>query len=193
MQTQSLHEPGAISNGTRHPTSPMADAVSVVCDILMRSGQTTSLQLRSCCQGWALVKTIFHLWHCFSYMPSAVKCHLQPFCWVQMAKVGVALTKGLTGAPPPLTAAPMDTDLPPEAIASKDAAGQVSGAGTAVKTLISASTDDHNWVEPQAFKSLVGRGHADFSSGHQQAISTLACIGSPFAAVDTSLAAPACL
>ena len=108
-----------------------------------------------------------------------------------MAKVGVALTKGLTGAPPPFTAVPMDTDLPPEAIASKDAAGQVSGAGTAVKAPASACADDHNWVEPQAFKSLVGRGHADFSSGHQQVISALACIGNPLAAVDTSLAAPA--
>lgn len=94
--------------------------------------------------------------------------HLQSFFWVQMAKVGVALTKGLTGAPPPFTAAPMDTDLPPEAIASKNAAGQVSGAGTAVKAPASASADDHNWVEPQAFKSLVGRGNADFASGHQQ-------------------------
>ena len=113
--------------------------------------------------------------------------------WVQMAKVGVALTKGLTGAPPPVTAAPMETDLPPEAIASKHAAGQVSGAGTAVKAPASASADDHNWVEPQAFKSLVGRGHADFSSGHQQVVSALACIGNPFAAVGTSLVGPACL
>ena len=109
-----------------------------------------------------------------------------------MAKVGVALTKGLTGAPPPFTAAPMDTDLPPEAIASKDAAGQVSGAGTAVKAPASASTDDHHWVEPHAFKSLVGRGHADFSSGHQQVISAPACTSNPFAAVDIRLAAPAC-
>lgn len=85
-----------------------------------------------------------------------------------MAKVGVALTKGQTGAPLPFTTAAMDTDLPPEVIASKDAAGQVSGAGTSVKAAASASEDDHNWVEPQAFKSLVGRGHADFSSGHQQ-------------------------
>ncbi|KAL3152058.1 hypothetical protein ABBQ32_001169 [Trebouxia sp. C0010 RCD-2024] len=86
----------------------------------------------------------------------------------QMAKVGVALTQGRTGAPPPSSAAPMDTDLQPEAIASKDAAGQMSGAGTTVKAAASGSGDDHNWVEPQAFKSLVGRGHADFSSGHQQ-------------------------
>lgn len=85
-----------------------------------------------------------------------------------MAKVGVALTQGRTGAPPPFSAAPMDTDLPPQVIGSKDAAGQVSGAGTAIKAAASASDDDHNWVEPQAFKSLVGRGHADFSSGHQQ-------------------------
>ena len=85
-----------------------------------------------------------------------------------MAKLGVALTKGQTGAPPPLTAAPMDTDVTTEAVAAKDAAGIVSGAGTTVEGAASSSEDEHNWVEPQAFKSLVGRAHADFSSGHQQ-------------------------
>ena len=69
--------------------------------------------------------------------------------FVQMAKVGVALTKGQTGAPPPFTAAPMDTDLTPAAIAAKDAAGQVSGAGTAVKASTSSSEEEHNWVEPK--------------------------------------------
>lgn len=102
-----------------------------------------------------------------------------------MAKVGVALTKGRTGAPPPSSAAPMDTDLQPGAIASKDAAGQVSGAGTAVKAAAFGSEDDHNWVEPQAFKSLVGRGHADFSSGHQQVdIFALPWFSKPSAAAD---------
>ncbi|KAL0051048.1 hypothetical protein WJX82_001112 [Trebouxia sp. C0006] len=85
----------------------------------------------------------------------------------QMAKVGVALSKGRTGAPPPSTAAPMEEDIPTRAIASKDAAGQVSGAGTTVKPSYSGE-EEHNWVEPQAFRSLVGKGHADFSSGHQQ-------------------------
>lgn len=85
----------------------------------------------------------------------------------QMAKVGVALTQGRTGAPTPSTAAPMDTDLQPAAVAAKDTAGQVSGAGTAVKGG-GSDGEQHNWVEPQAFKSLVGKGHADFSSGHQQ-------------------------
>lgn len=84
---------------------------------------------------------------------------------MQMAKVGVALTTGRTGAPPLSTAAPMEEAIAPNAIASKDAAGQVSGAGTSVKP---SGEDQHNWVEPQAFKSLVGKGHADFSSGHQQ-------------------------
>ena len=84
-----------------------------------------------------------------------------------MAKVGVALSKGRTGAPPPSTAAPMEEDIPTGAIASKDAAGQVSGAGTTVKPSDSGE-EEHNWVEPHAFKSLVGKGHADFSSGHQQ-------------------------
>ena len=84
-----------------------------------------------------------------------------------MAKVGVALTNGRTGAPPLSTAAPMEQDLAPNSIASKDAAGVVSGAGTSVKA-DHTNKDEHSWVEPQAFKSLVGKGHADFSSGHQQ-------------------------
>ena len=91
-----------------------------------------------------------------------------------MAKVGVALTTGRTGAPPPSTAAPMEEDIAAGGPASMDAAGLVSGAGTAVKAS-RGSEEQHNWVEPQAFKSLVGRGHADFSSGHQQVPQLLKC------------------
>ena len=85
---------------------------------------------------------------------------------VQMAKVGVALTTGQTGAAPPSSAVPMEQDLP---ASSTDAAGHVSGAGTEVKGG-TADTDAQNWVQPQSFKSLVGKGHADFSSGHQQVL-----------------------
>lgn len=86
---------------------------------------------------------------------------------MQMAKVGVALTNGRTGAPLPSSAAPMEEDAAPSAIASKDTAGQVSGAGTSVKPS-GPGEEEQNWVEPQAFKSLVGKGNAEFSSGHQQ-------------------------
>ena len=96
-------------------------------------------------------------------MPSSYKHY-----FMQMAKVGVALTRGQTGAPSPFTAAPMDTNTTSQAVTDKDAAGLVSGAGTAVKGAAAVPEDEHKWVEPQAFKSLVGRGHADFSSGHQQ-------------------------
>lgn len=90
---------------------------------------------------------------------------------VQMAKVGVALTTGRTGAAPPSSAVPMEQDLPAP---SSDAAGQVSGAGTEVKGS-SGDTDVQNWVQPQSFKSLVGKGHADFSSGHQQVLVSTTC------------------
>ena len=86
-----------------------------------------------------------------------------------MAKVGVALTTGQTGAAPPSSAVPMEQDLPARAATSTDAAGHVSGAGTEVKGG-TADTDAQNWVQPQSFKSLVGKGHADFSSGHQQVL-----------------------
>lgn len=86
----------------------------------------------------------------------------------QMAKVGVALTTGRTGAPPPSSsAAPMEEDVASSVVASKDTAGQVSGAGTSVKPS-GHGEEEQNWVEPQAFKSLVGKGNAEFSSGHQQ-------------------------
>ena len=53
--------------------SPTAAAVSMVRDALMTSVQATSLQLRSCCQEWALNKDVSHAsWHCFSCMSSAV-------------------------------------------------------------------------------------------------------------------------
>lgn len=85
-------------------------------------------------------------------------------CFVQMAKVGVALTTGRTGAPPVLSDTPMEEDLAPSAMPSTNSAGQVSGAGTRTQT----EADAQNWVQPQSFKSLVGRGHPEFASGHQQ-------------------------
>lgn len=84
-----------------------------------------------------------------------------------MAKVGVALTTGQTGGPPPSSAVPMKQDLPGSATPGKDAAGTVSGAGTAVEAS-STEAEAQTWVQPQSFKTLVGKGHADFSSGHQQ-------------------------
>lgn len=97
---------------------------------------------------------------------------------MQMAKVGVALTSGRTGGPPPSSAIPMEQDLPVNATPPLDAAGQVSGAGTAVGSSSSGTAGDtggpdvdaQNWVQPQSFKTLVGKGHADFSSGHQQVL-----------------------
>ncbi len=59
-----------------------------------------------------------------------------------MAKVGVALTEGRTGAP---LAQSMD----------------VEANGDARK-------EDGNTVRPAAFKSLVGQGHAEFQSNRQQ-------------------------
>ncbi|KAI8465117.1 MAG: hypothetical protein J3K34DRAFT_473698, partial [Monoraphidium minutum] len=61
----------------------------------------------------------------------------------QLAKVGVALVEGRTGAPPPPPAA-MDTD-----------------AATADAPRVRS-------VRPLAFKALVGRGHHEFSSARQQ-------------------------
>ena len=93
-----------------------------------------------------------------------------------MAKVGVALTTGRTGAAPASSVVPMEQDLPASAAPSTDTAGQVSGAGTEVKASTS-DTDAQSWVQPQSFKSLVGKGHADFSSGHQQVLACC-CLGS---------------
>lgn len=66
----------------------------------------------------------------------------------QMAKVGVALTEGRTGAP---AAEPMDMESNGDA-----------------KKSAAASKEDSNAVRPAAFKSLVGQGHAEFQSNRQQ-------------------------
>ena len=50
------------------------------------------------------------------------------------------------------------------AVNGTDAAGLISGAGTEVQ-----DGDEGTWVEPQRFKSLVGRGHVEFSTNRQQA------------------------
>ncbi|BDA47746.1 Ubiquitin carboxyl-terminal hydrolase 5 [Coccomyxa sp. Obi] len=66
----------------------------------------------------------------------------------QMAKVGVALTEGRTGAP---TASPMDIQ----------SNGNAADAAPAPK-------GDTNSVRPQSFKTLFGKGHSEFQSNRQQ-------------------------
>lgn len=68
----------------------------------------------------------------------------------QLAKMGVALVNGRTGAPPP-PPTPMEADGAPE-----------TGGGGGSKA------DGTESVRPLAFKTLVGRGHHEFSSARQQ-------------------------
>ena len=83
-----------------------------------------------------------------------------------MAKLGVALTTGRTGQPAGPSSMAVDGPAAATAAANgTDAAGLVSGAGTEVQ-----DGDEGTWVEPQRFKSLVGRGHAEFSTNRQQVI-----------------------
>lgn len=77
----------------------------------------------------------------------------------QMAKVGVALTEGRTGAP---TASPMDIQ----------SNGNAADAAPAPK-------EDTNSVRPQSFKSLVGKGHSEFQSNRQQVCAVLSCCSDP--------------
>lgn len=65
-----------------------------------------------------------------------------------MAKVGVALTEGRTGVS---AAAPMDIE-------------SNGGAGVAA----AVPREESNAVRPQAFKTLIGRGNAEFQSNRQQ-------------------------
>lgn len=92
----------------------------------------------------------------------------------QLAKLGVALVQGRTGAPPPLAApggrAAMDTDAPTTAatadggaaVAAAAAGGNAAAAGGGRGGVVTES------VRPLAFKTLVGRGHHEFSSARQQ-------------------------
>ena len=81
-----------------------------------------------------------------------------------MAKLGVALTTGRTGQPAGPSSMAVDGPAAAAAAANgTDAAGLVSGAGTEVQ-----DGDEGTWVQPQRFKSLVGRGHVEFSTNRQQ-------------------------
>ena len=87
---------------------------------------------------------------------------------LQMAKLGRAMTTAQTGqAPEPSAAEPAGAGEPQDLLMEEvhengklqPAAAQQAdgGAGT-----------QGTWVQPQRFKSLVGRGHSEFSTGRQQ-------------------------
>lgn len=81
----------------------------------------------------------------------------------QLAKVALALTTGRTGAPV----------APPLAGGAAGDAMQVDGGAPAALAGAAAPTEappaaEPCAVKPAAFKSLVGRGHAEFSSSRQQ-------------------------
>ncbi|GBF95360.1 ubiquitin carboxyl-terminal hydrolase [Raphidocelis subcapitata] len=87
----------------------------------------------------------------------------------QMAKVGAALVEGRTGAPPP-PPAPMDADGAATADAPASAAAAAAGGNAAAAgggRGGGAATQTQS-VRPLAFKTLVGRGHHEFSSARQQ-------------------------
>jgi ubiquitin carboxyl-terminal hydrolase 5/13 len=109
----------------------------------------------------------------------------------QMAKVGLALTSGKTGKAPPHPNAPAaapaaagagDTAEPMEmdgaaadgaaaaaaAAAAAGAAGGAQDAATLGGGAAGSEMQEANSVRPAAFKALVGKGHAEFSSGRQQ-------------------------
>jgi len=116
----------------------------------------------------------------------------------QIAKVGVALVQGKTGKPAPLPAAPAAADASgptattpaasaapgsdPEpmdigeeaavaaadAAAAAEAAGALQDAAHAGGGQAETAAQEANSVRPAAFKSLVGKGHPEFSSGRQQ-------------------------
>ena len=78
---------------------------------------------------------------------------------VQMAKLGRAMATGHTGQPPePESVAPAapTEDVLMEAVPENGSA-QANG-----------DTKQGTWVQPQRFKTLVGRGHSEFSTGRQQ-------------------------
>eukprot|EP00877_Chromochloris_zofingiensis_P014486 jgi/Chrzof1/9291/UNPLg00258.t1 len=90
----------------------------------------------------------------------------------QMAKLGVALVTGRTGAP-----------APPAAVAEQEGAGGATAAATAPEPMetdaagnaatagggaAATAAQAANSVRPAGFKSLVGRGHPEFSSARQQ-------------------------
>ncbi|WIA38798.1 hypothetical protein OEZ86_002085 [Tetradesmus obliquus] len=108
----------------------------------------------------------------------------------QMAKVGLALTSGRTGKPPPKPKAaadaaaaapaaaaesdPMETDAvdaaagAAAAAAAAGAAGEPQDAASLGGGAAGSELQEANSVRPAAFKALVGKGHPEFSSGRQQ-------------------------
>lgn len=82
-----------------------------------------------------------------TFESSFSKRYLFVFFGLQMAKVGVALSEGRTGAP---VAEPMDV------VSNGDAKAAAS------------SKEDGNSVRPAAFKFIVGQGHTEFQSNRQQ-------------------------
>jgi ubiquitin carboxyl-terminal hydrolase 5/13 len=79
-----------------------------------------------------------------------------------MAKLGVALTEGRTGSAAAAPAAELGGDTP---MANGSADGEEGGAAASKHSEPKQETA----VRPAAFKSLVGRGHAEFASNRQQA------------------------
>ncbi len=87
-------------------------------------------------------------------MPAAVKILIS----MQMSKLGMALDMGRTGAP----------------AASSSTAGALEENGhSSPMDLQEEPSNDDNSVRPQRFKSLVGRGHPEFSSPRQQVMRCL--------------------
>ncbi|KAK9828336.1 hypothetical protein WJX74_009732 [Apatococcus lobatus] len=76
------------------------------------------------------------------------------FC-AQMSKLGMAMVMGRTGAPPP------------QALSSAAATSHENGHPSPMDIQEDPATEE-NSVRPQRFKSLVGRGHPEFSSARQQ-------------------------
>lgn len=88
-----------------------------------------------------------------------------------MTKVGLALTTGHTGDAPAGPAVDAMADGP------TDAAGAAAGAAPAAAAAPGATADSLA-VKPQAFKSLVGKGHPEFSSNRQQVTEMFCSCGS---------------
>jgi ubiquitin carboxyl-terminal hydrolase 5/13 len=93
---------------------------------------------------------------------SCLHWHVQDMA-AQLAKVSRALAMGLTGrAPPAVTSSTaMNTDQPAAAQEAEDDSARA------------------NAVRPYMFKSIVGKGHAEFSSGRCESVNLLVLCESP--------------
>ena len=90
-----------------------------------------------------------------------------------LRQVGVALVEGRTGTPASVPApTPMEADGPtPAATADASAAAAAAGAGGDAAAAGGGGDGGDTKTEsvrPLAFKTLVGRGHPEFSSVRQQ-------------------------